>query len=242
MTQQVLVAGVGMIPFTKPGASAAYFEMGAQAARLALADAGIAYGQVQQAYAGYVFGDSTCGQRALYEIGMSGIPVINVNNNCATGSTALYLARNAIASGAADCVLAVGFEQMQPGALSEHWPDRPGSFSRFDALCDELSPESRDLPLALRYFGGAGQEHMKKYGTRLAAFAKIRAKASRHAANNPMALFRTVLSEEEVMQSPVLWPGVLTRRLVAAPQLCWSRKNSPTGMACRLASRYWRKR
>jgi sterol carrier protein 2 len=217
--EQILVAGVGMIPFAKPGASATYFEMGAQAIRLALADAGIDYKHVQQAYAGYVYGDSTCGQRALYEVGMTGIPIINVNNNCSTGSTALYLARQAIASGAADCVLAVGFEQMQPGALSETWTDRPGTFAKFDAMCDKLSPESASLPLALRYFGGAGQEHMKKYGTKLETFAKIRAKASRHAANNPLALLRKILSEDDVMQAPAMWPGVLTR-LMACPPTC----------------------
>ena len=219
MTQQILVAGVGMIPFSKPGASAAYFEMGAQAVRLALADAGVDYQHVQQAYAGYVYGDSTCGQRALYEVGMTGIPVFNVNNNCSTGSSALFLARQAIASGMADCVLAVGFEQMQPGALGEVWTDRPGTFAKFDAMCDELSPESASLPLALRYFGGAGAEHMKKYGTKLETFAKIRAKASRHAANNPLALLRKVLSEDDVMQAPMLWPGVLTR-LMACPPTC----------------------
>ncbi len=219
MTQQILVAGVGMIPFVKPGASAPYFEMGAQAIRLALADAGLYYDQVQQAYAGYVYGDSTCGQRALYEVGMSGIPVFNVNNNCSTGSSALYLARQAIASGMADCVLAVGFEQMQAGALGAFWPDRPSSFAKFDALCDELGPHSAALPMALRYFGGAGQEHMDKYGTRLQAFAKIRAKASRHAANNPLALLRKVLTEADVMDAPALWPGVMTR-LMACPPTC----------------------
>ena len=107
MSEQVLVAGVGMIPFKKPGASLPYFEMGAEAIRLALADAGFGFEQVQQAYAGYVYGDSTSGQRALYEVGMTGIPVINVNNNCSTGSTALFLARQAIASGAVDCALAL---------------------------------------------------------------------------------------------------------------------------------------
>jgi sterol carrier protein 2 len=219
MTQQILVAGVGMIPFMKPGTSESYFEMGAKAVRLALADAGIDYKHVQQAYAGYVYGDSTCGQRVLYEVGMTGLPVINVNNNCSTGSTALFLARQAIASGMADCVLAVGFEQMQPGALSEHWTDRPGTFAKFDAVVDELSPESSAIPLALRFFGGAGQEHMKKYGTKLETFAKVRAKASRHAANNPLALFRKVVSEEDVMQSPMMWPGVLTR-LMACPPTC----------------------
>ena len=233
MTEQVLIAGVGMIPFKKPGASLAYFEMGAAAIRLALEDAGIGYDKVQQAYAGYVYGDSTSGQRALYEVGMTGIPVINVNNNCSTGSTALFLARQAIASGASDCVLAVGFEQMQPGAITSHWNDRPSTFAAFDTLCEEISGGS-GLPLALRYFGGAGQEHMKKYGTKLETFAKIRAKASRHAVNNPLALFRTELSEADVMQSPMMWPGVLTR-LMACPPTCG-------GAAALLVSRAFAKR
>ncbi|MBP9907381.1 MAG: lipid-transfer protein, partial [Rhodoferax sp.] len=124
MTQKSFVAGVGMIPFAKPGASDTYDKMGADATRLALADAGLDYGLVQQAFAGYVYGDSTCGQKALYQVGMSGIPVVNVNNNCSTGSTALYLARQAIAAGA-DCVLALGFEQMVPGALGSVFKDRP---------------------------------------------------------------------------------------------------------------------
>ena len=218
MNRKVFVAGVGMIPFTKPGASAPYPQMAAQATRLALADAGIAYGQVQQAYAGYVYADSTAGQRALYEVGMTGIPVINVNNNCSTGSTALFLARQAVESGAADCVLALGFEQMSPGALGSVFKDRPSPFDRFDQTTDELVGHA-EIPLALRYFGGAGLAHMQQYGTQLSTFAKIRAKASRHAANNPLALFRTVLSEEEVLQAPAMWPGVMTR-LMACPPTC----------------------
>ncbi|HJW50394.1 MAG TPA: lipid-transfer protein [Burkholderiaceae bacterium] len=218
MTQAVLVAGVGMVQFAKPGASDSYDVMGANAIRQALTDAGVRYEQLEQAYAGYVYGDSTCGQRALYEVGMTGIPVINVNNNCSTGSTALFLARQAVESGAVDCVLAVGFEQMQPGALGTQWEDRPNTFERFDNLCDEIAG-GKDLPLALRYFGGAGQEHMQRYGTKLETFAKIRAKASRHAANNPLALFRKVVTEDEVMASPMLWPGVLTR-LMACPPTC----------------------
>ena len=99
MSDKIVVAGVGMIPFRKPGDHPPYYEMGAQAARLALADAGVAYAQVQQAYVGYVYGDSTSGQRALYEVGLTGVPIVNVNNNCSTGSTALFLARQAIDSG-----------------------------------------------------------------------------------------------------------------------------------------------
>ncbi len=105
MNNVVCVAGVGMVPFTKPGRSAPYPQMGADAARAALDDAGVDYRRVEQAYAGYVFGDSTCGQAALYEVGLSGIPVVNVNNNCATGSTALFLGvpGQAVASGAVEC-------------------------------------------------------------------------------------------------------------------------------------------
>ncbi|MBV8636378.1 MAG: lipid-transfer protein [Burkholderiaceae bacterium] len=218
MSNKVYVSGVGMIPFAKPGVSSPYHVMGTEAVKLALQDAGIAYGDVDQAYVGYVYGDSTSGQKALYAVGMSGIPIVNVNNNCSTGSTALFLARQAVASGAADCVLVLGFEQMKPGALGSVFDDRPSPFDDFDAVTDKLvgMPE---IPLALRYFGGAGLSHMKKYGTRLETFAKIRAKASRHAANNPLALFRKVVTPEEVMDAPMIWPGVMTR-LMACPPTC----------------------
>ncbi|OIQ79749.1 3-oxoadipyl-CoA/3-oxo-5,6-dehydrosuberyl-CoA thiolase [mine drainage metagenome] len=218
MSRRVFVSGVGMIPFAKPGASASYDVMGERAGRLALADAGVDYADLQQAYVGYVYGDSTSGQKALYQLGMSGIPVINVNNNCSTGATALFLARQAIASGAADCVLALGFEQMSPGALGTVFKDRPSPFDDFDRETDQLVGMP-GLPLALRYFGGAGLSHMKKFGTRLETFARIRAKAGRHAANNPLALFRKPVSVEEVMDAPALWPGVMTR-LMACPPTC----------------------
>ena len=215
---KVVVAGVGMVPFAKPGASDTYDVMGSQATKMALKDSGLNYSTVKQAYVGYVFGDSTSGQRALYHVGMSGIPIINVNNNCSTGSTALYLARQAIETGVADCVLALGFEQMRPGALGDIYTDRPSPFGEFDKNCQELVGNS-DIPLALRYFGGAGKSHMEKYGTDLHDFAKIRAKASRHASKNPLALFKKELSEREVLESPIMWPGVMTR-LMACPPTC----------------------
>ncbi|MBR1232160.1 lipid-transfer protein [Bradyrhizobium sp. AUGA SZCCT0182] len=218
MTSSVYVAGVGMIPFVKPGANAPYPVMGAEATRLALADAGVGYEMIQQAYAGYVYGDSTCGQRALYQVGMTGIPIINVNNNCSTGSTALFMARQAIESGALDCVLALGFEQMKPGALGAVFTDRPSAFDEFDAAADKLV-DAQGVPLALRYFGGAGLSHMKKYGTPLTSFAKVRAKSSRHAKHNPLALFRKEVSAEDVMNDQVIWPGVMTR-LMACPPTC----------------------
>jgi len=219
MSEKVIIGGVGMIPFAKPGASASYTDMGAEAVRRALADAGIGYELVQQAYAGYVYGDSTCGQTALYEVGLTGIPIVNVNNNCSTGSTALYLARQAVALGDADCVLALGFEQMQAGALKSHWDDRPPTRARFQPILKKLTEDVTDIPQALRSFGGAGREHMQRYGTRMETFSAIRAKASRHAANNPLALFRNVLTTEDVMNDKVMWPGVMTR-LMACPPTC----------------------
>ena len=218
MSQKVCVIGVGMIPFTKPGASESYAVMGAKATGTALQDCGLSYDKIQQAYVGYVYGDSTCGQRALYEVGMTGIPVVNVNNNCSTGSSALFLARQAVASGMAECVLALGFEQMQPGAIAAQFTDRPSPFEKFDTEAIDLVGAA-ELPLAIRYFGGAGLAHMQQYGTKLETFAKIRAKASRHAQHNPLALFKKVVSEEEVMASPMIWPGVMTR-LMACPPTC----------------------
>ena len=218
MTRDVFVAGVGMIPFAKPGASESYDVMGAHAIRAVLADAHLDYSAVQQVYAGYVYGDSCSGQRAAYAVGMSGVPVFNVNNNCSTGSTALFLARQAVASGSVDCALAVGFEQMKAGALGNVFDDRPSPFDLFEDEADALL-QVEGVPLALRYFGGAGLAHMQQYGTQLSTFANIRAKASRHAANNPLALFRKVVTEEEVLNAPVMWPGVMTR-LMACPPTC----------------------
>ncbi|MBU3649067.1 MAG: lipid-transfer protein [Limnohabitans sp.] len=218
MKNSVYVVGVGMVPFAKPSSSQGYPDMASQAVRAALQDAGLSYADVQQAYVGYVYGDSTAGQRALYEVGMTGIPVVNVNNNCSTGSTALFLARQAVQSGAVECALALGFEQMNPGALGTHFNDRPSPFERFDQSTEELVGHA-EVPLALRYFGGAGLAHMQEFGTPLETFAKIRAKASRHAANNPLAIFRNVVTPEEVMASPMIWPGVLTR-LMACPPTC----------------------
>ncbi|TXH28525.1 MAG: lipid-transfer protein, partial [Mycobacterium sp.] len=131
MPNKVYVIGVGMTKFEKPGARLNpdgspwdYPDMARESGSKALLDAGIDYREVQEAYVGYVYGESTSGQRAVYELGMTGIPVVNVNNNCSTGSTALYLAARAVRSGLADCALALGFEKMQPGSLGSTYDDR----------------------------------------------------------------------------------------------------------------------
>ena len=218
MQGKAVVAGVGAIPFGKPGATESYDLMAAAATRRALADAGLGYEDVQQAIVGYVYGDSTSGQRALYGVGMSGIPIVNVNNNCSTGSTALFLARQLVESGVLDCVLALGFEQMRPGAIAEHWNDRPSPFARFDELCAEIAPYP--VPLALRYFGGAGVEYMQRHGATASLFARVRAKASRHAAHNPGALLRKVVTEEEVLAAPLICAEAGMTRLMACPPTC----------------------
>lgn len=218
MSNKVVVAGVGMIPFTKPGQSDTYPVMGASAAKKALADAGIDYALVQQAYVGYVFGDSTSGQAAIYGVGLTGIPVINVNNNCATGSTALFLARQAVESGAVDCAIALGFEQMVPGPLKGAWTDRPGPMERFVSIMSDVQGFDPQAPRAAQFFGGAGRAYMREYGIGAEIFGRISAKARRHAANNPYAVFRTPLSLEEIMASPMVFEPMT--RLQCCPPTC----------------------
>ncbi|RJP21495.1 MAG: lipid-transfer protein [Deltaproteobacteria bacterium] len=218
MGGKALVVGVGMVPFTKPGKSDSYDVMGAAAGRAALSDAGIAYSLVEQAYAGYVYGDSTCGQAAVYGMGLTGIPVVNVNNNCATGSTALFLARQAVESGSVECALAMGFEQMTPGALIERWTDRPTPLSRFIDTLRRLGGWDDSIPMAPQLFCAAAREYREKYGIRPEVFAKISCKARKHAANNPFAIFRKPVTVEEVLGSPMV-ADPLTR-LQCCPPTC----------------------
>ena len=210
MNRAVHVVGVGMIPFTKPGASEPYHVMGARAAQLALADAGVDYAEVQQAYVGYVYGDSTAGQSAIYAVGLSGIPIFNVNNNCATGSSALFLARQAVDSGSVECAIALGMEQMVPGALKGVYEDRPSPMQRFLDRMTENQGYERDVPRAAQYFGGAGHDYMRQYGIRADTFGRISVKARQHAARNPLAVFKQTLTLDEVMASPKVF-DVLTR-------------------------------
>jgi len=215
MARRVNVIGVGMVKFQKPGASDDYNVMAAGAIRSAIADAGVQFDDLEQAYAGYVYGDSTCGQRAVYEVGLSGIPVINVNNNCSTGSTALMLARQAVAGGMAECVLAVGFEQMEKGALQAKWNDRTNPLDKHANVMNELQGLNA-APGAAQMFGGAGREYRWRYGTKRETFAKVAEKARKHAAQNPLALFQETYSVEEILASPEVFDP-LTRYQCCPP-------------------------
>uniref|UniRef100_A0A8C6LE99 Sterol carrier protein 2 n=1 Tax=Nothobranchius furzeri TaxID=105023 RepID=A0A8C6LE99_NOTFU len=200
---RVFVIGVGMTKFDKPGAREDYDypEMAKDAGERALVDAGVPYSAVEQAFVGYVYGDSTCGQRAIYHsLGLTGIPIINVNNNCSTGSTALYMARQMVQGGLADCVLALGFEKMERGSLSSKYMDRTNPMDRhMEVMINRYGMVA--APAAPQMFGNAGREHMEKYGTKPEHFAKIAWKNHKHSTNNPYSQFQDEYSMDQVMNS-----------------------------------------
>ncbi|NHC41999.1 lipid-transfer protein [Bacillus sp. MM2020_1] len=218
MMNQANVIGVSMVKFEKPGRNEPYEIMASKAITGALRDAGIEYSNVQQVYASYVYGDSTCGQTALYKVGMTGIPIFNVNNNCSSGSTALYMARQAVESGSAECVLAFGFEEMKPGALGENWNDRTSPFQWIYNRFEQLNPELPEGPVALKVFGAAATEYLEKYGANPNIFGKVAVKSRNHAVNNPYSLFTKGLELDEVMNSSVIYPGLT--RYMACPPTC----------------------
>jgi len=208
MAERVYVVGVGMTDFVKPSARPDwdYPDMVEEAGAQALGDAGVDYEHVEQVVAGYCFGDTASGQRAVYTLGLTGVPVINVNNACASGSTALYVARNAVASGAADCVLAVGFEKM-------------GTVARYDDRAYPLDRHLRSMAahrgmgeamITFQLFGNAGREHMQRYGTRAESFARIAVKNHAHSVNNPRAQLQREYTLEEVLAAPEMY-APLTR-------------------------------
>jgi acetyl-CoA acetyltransferase len=204
-----------MVPFQKPGKSEEYYVMAEKAGKAALADANVPFDQIAQAYAGYVYGDSTCGQRAIYQLGLTGIPVFNVNNNCSTGSSALMLGAQAVAGGMAECVLVVGFEQMEAGALKAKWDDRANPLDKFVNVMNE-EQGFNSAPPAAQMFGGAGREYRWKYGTKKETFGKIAEKARQHASKNPYALFKETYSLEQIMASPEVFDP-LTRYQCCPP-------------------------
>ena len=205
MAERVFVIGVGMTKFEKPGARDwDYPDMGREAGQKALADAGISYDLIDSAFLAYCYGDSTAGQRALYELGLSGIPAINVNNNCSTGSSALYLGRQFVQGGLADCVLALGFEKMEKGSLGVKFADRT---SPMDKHFRDMKTRRGVVkaPGAAQMFGNAGREYMERYGVDAEAFAKIGEKNHRHSVNNPYAQFQQQYTLQEILDAPMVF-------------------------------------
>jgi acetyl-CoA acyltransferase len=214
---RVFVIGVGMTKFEKPGSRPDwdYPDMAKESGTKALEDAGIGFDLIDEAHVGFMYGESTSGQRAVYELGMTGIPVTNVNNNCATGSTALFLAARAIRGGLADCALALGFEKMQPGSLSTSYTDREQPLKRHIEAEAELFEFA--FPPAPWMFGAAGVEHMQRYGTTPDQFAKIGEKNHRHSVNNPYAQFQDEYTLDEIKSAKMIYQPAQLTRLQCSP-------------------------
>lgn len=205
MSRKVFVVGVGMTKFEKPGSKDwDYPDMARESGTMALADAGISYDLVEQAAVGYCYGDSTCGQRAVYELGLTGIPVYNVNNNCSTGSTALFMAKQFVEGGIADCVLALGFEKMEKGSLGAKFMDRTQPMDRHLSVMMELRGFGGGPPAA-QIFGNAGREHMDRYGSTPEQFAMIGYKNHKHSVNNPYSQFQDEYSLDDVLNAPTVF-------------------------------------
>ena len=206
MAERVFVVGVGMTKFEKPGSRDwDYPDMAQEAGTKALQDAGIEYSLVEQAVVGYCYGDSTAGQRALYTLGLSGVPAINVNNNCSTGSSALYLAKQMIEGGIADCTLALGFEKMEKGSLGIKYTDRTTPLDHhFTDMVDRRGYDAV-APPAPQMFGNAGREYMERYGVSAESFARIGEKNHRHSVNNPYSQFRDQYSLQDILNSPMVY-------------------------------------
>jgi acetyl-CoA acetyltransferase len=216
VSSKTYVVGVGMTKFEKPGSREwDYPDMARESGTKALEDAGVSYDLIEQAYVGYVYGESTSGQRAVYELGLSGIPVINVNNNCSTGSTALFLAAQAVRSGTVECALALGFEKMKAGSLTTMYEDREQPMVNHVKALAELKELA--FPLAPWMFGAAGVEHMEKYGTSPETFAKIGQKNHKHSVNNPYAQFQDEFTLDQVKESKMIYEPMQLTRLQCSP-------------------------
>jgi len=205
MGRKVYVVGVGMTKFEKPGSKQwDYPDMAREAGQKALADAKIPYEAVEQVAVGYCYGDSTAGERAVYEIGLSGVPIYNVNNNCSTGSTALFMAKQLVEGGLVECAMALGFEKMEKGSLGIKYTDRTVPMDKHMKAMVEKRGFAK-APAAPQMFGNAGREHMEKYGTKPEVFAKIGWKNHKHSVNNPYSQFQDEYSLEDILNAPMVY-------------------------------------
>ncbi|KAH6668277.1 nonspecific lipid-transfer protein, mitochondrial precursor [Halenospora varia] len=203
-TRPCYVLGVGMTKFIKPRGKVDYQEIGYEAGIKALLDAHIDYDCIEHGVACYVYGDSTSGQRVFYQFGLTEIPIYNVNNNCSTGSTGLFMGRNIISSGQADCVMVVGFEKMNPGSLSSFWTDRESPTERFADMTREVRGIGK-APFSAQLFGNAGREYMEKYGATKEDLAEIARANHEHSQRNPYSQFQQNYTLQQILDSPMIW-------------------------------------
>lgn len=193
MSNDVYVMGVDMIKFGRfPDRTPP--ELGAEAALMALDDAGLGVDDIQALYCGNLFqANAMVGQRILQQIGQTGVPVVNCSNACATGATAFREGWTAIRAGLYDIVLAVGVEQMGKGLL--------GSPGGGKGIPTEGLLGSGTMPAV---FAEAGQEHARNYGTTFEQFAKVSVKNHEHSTRNPKAMYQIETPLEEVMNAEMI--------------------------------------
>jgi len=189
----VYVLGVDMIKFGRfPDRTVP--DLGAEAALLALDDAGLNIGNMEAFYCGNLGqANAMVGQRILQEIGQTGIPVVNCSNACATGATAFREAWTSIKAGLYDVVLAVGVEQMGTGLL--------GGSGGGKGIPKEGLLGSGTMPAV---FAEAGMEHSRQYGTTFEQFAKISVKNHHHSTMNPKARYQIETPLDEVMNAEMI--------------------------------------
>jgi sterol carrier protein 2 len=199
----VYVLGVGMTKFIKPRGKVDYTELGFEAGVKAMLDAQVNYDDMDMGVACYCYGDSTCGQRVFYQFGQTSIPIWNVNNNCSTGSTGLFLGRNMIAGGQADAVLVIGFEKMNPGSLQSYFQDRANPTGTFGEMM-KATRGVTNAPGAAQMFGNAGREYIEKYGAKNEDFAEIARVNHEHSKRNPYSQFQDEYTLEQIMKSPMI--------------------------------------
>ncbi|MDP6979877.1 MAG: lipid-transfer protein [Myxococcota bacterium] len=206
MGRKTFVIGVGMTKFEKPGGRDwDYPDMAREAGTKAIEDAGIRFDEIEQAAVGYCYGDSTTGERAFYELGHTGIPIYNVNNNCSTGSSALHLAKQFVEGGLAECTMALGFEKMEKGSLGIKYTDRTNALDKHFTIMNEKRGFDAKAPPAAQMFGNAGREHMERYGTTAEHFAKVGYKNHKHSVNNPYSQFQDEYTLDEIKNAPMVF-------------------------------------
>ncbi|XP_065661162.1 sterol carrier protein 2 isoform X3 [Hydra vulgaris] len=214
--RKTLVVGVGLTKFVKPHSKNwDYPEIGLEAARNALEDAGINYQLVDAVVVSHVYGESTSGQKAVYGLGLTGIPIFNTNNNCSSASCALMLSKILVQSGDYKCVLALGFEKMDRG-LTVKWNDRlHPSQAHFDYM-RKLGVSAENIPSlesftsdVLKVYAYGAREHAKKYGTTKEQHAKIAYKNHYQSQYNPKACLQKVFSMQSIMSQVICAPITL---------------------------------
>lgn len=198
----VVIAGVGIHPFGR-FESKSVIDFGREAVVGALRDAGMAYKDIQAAYCACMYASATTGPRVLYNLGMTGIPIADVEAACASGGVALRQAYMAVASGMYDCVLAFGLEKMPKGFM-----DPSQIFERW-----QIDMGLTQNPM---YWAMLARRHMEEYGTTAIQLARVSVKNHKNAVENPNAMFRKALTIEEVLNARMVCDP-FTVYMLAAP-------------------------